>query len=78
MNNEWKVPETVVVDDNAKPEARTGHTVTYDPTVRALYLFGGSKNKKWFNDVHMLDIVEWKWQLVRVSVYCTAALYFIN
>ena len=39
----------------------------YDPTVRCIYLYGGSKNKKWFNDVHMLDVDEWKWQVVQVG-----------
>ena len=44
-----------------------GHTATYDPTVRCVYIYGGSKNLKWFHDVHMLDLDEWKWQLLKVS-----------
>lgn len=43
-----------------------GHTAVYDPTVRVIYLFGGSKNLKWFSDVHILDVDEWKWQIVKV------------
>ena len=43
-----------------------GHTATYDPTLRCIYVFGGSKNTRWFHDVHILDIDEWKWQLVKV------------
>ena len=50
-----------------KSEHRMGHTAVYDPTVRCIYLYGGSKNKKWFNDVHMLDVDEWKWQVVQVG-----------
>ena len=49
------------------PELRMGHTATYDPTMRCIYVFGGSKNLKWFNDIHVLDIDEWKWELVKVS-----------
>ena len=44
-----------------------GHSVVYDPLVRAIYLFGGSKKLKWFNDVHVLDTDEWEWKLVEVS-----------
>jgi hypothetical protein len=43
-----------------------GHTAVYDPTVRCIYLYGGSKSLKWFNDVHILDLDEWKWQVVKV------------
>lgn len=43
-----------------------GHTATYDPTVRCIYIYGGSKNLKWFNDVHALDVDEKMWQLVKV------------
>lgn len=46
-----------------------GHTAVYDPTVRSIYVFGGSKNKRWFSDVHVLDIDEWKWQLIKVKFH---------
>ncbi|OWF34586.1 Acyl-CoA-binding domain-containing protein 4 [Mizuhopecten yessoensis] len=58
-----------------------GHTATYDPMVKCIYVYGGSKNLKWFHDVHMLDIDEWKWQLLKVSgkaptrAYHSATLY---
>ena len=45
-----------------------GHTATYDPMVRCIYVFGGSKNTRWFHDVHVLDVDEWKWQLVKVCI----------
>ena len=35
--------------------------------MRCIYVFGGSKNLKWFNDVHILDTDEWKWELVKVK-----------
>ena len=50
-----------------KPELRMGHTAVYDPTVRSIYVYGGSKNLRWFNDVQVLDLDEWKWSLVKVS-----------
>lgn len=48
------------------PEARIGHTAIYDPDSRRIFVFGGSKNKKWFNDVHILDTQSWKWTMVEV------------
>ena len=50
------------------PEARIGHTAIYDPESRRIFVFGGSKNKKWFNDVHILDTQSWKWSMVEVCV----------
>ena len=61
----WNKPDTSSQGPN--PELRMGHTATYDPTMRCIYVFGGSKNLKWFNDIHVLDIDEWKWELVKVS-----------
>nr|KAG5688365.1 hypothetical protein BaRGS_032933 [Batillaria attramentaria] len=58
-----------------------GHTATYDPTVRCIYIFGGSKNSRWFHDVHVYDLDENKWTLAKVNgkaptrAYHTATLY---
>lgn len=75
----WRCPNTF--SEGQKPEYRMGHTATYDPMVRCIYVFGGSKNTRWFHDVHILDVDEWKWQLVKVSgkaptrAYHSATLY---
>ncbi|XP_041351561.1 acyl-CoA-binding domain-containing protein 5-like [Gigantopelta aegis] len=61
----WKYP--TVTNDGLKVEYRMGHTAVYDPMIRGVYVYGGSKNCKWFNDVHFLDVDEWKWQLVKVN-----------
>lgn len=50
------------------PEARIGHTATYDPESKRIFVFGGSKHKKWFNDVHILDTQSWRWTLVEVRM----------
>ncbi len=44
-----------------------GHTANFDPKVKCMYVFGGSKNLRWFNDIHVLDLKTWKWSLVKVS-----------
>lgn len=61
----WRTPDTTA--EGQKPEARMGHTAVYDPTVCCIYVFGGSKQKRWFNDVHILDVDNWKWQAVKVG-----------
>ncbi len=74
----WHRQETRIQGPN--PELRMGHTAVYDPTVRCIYVFGGSKNLKWFNDVHVLDIDEWTWQLVKVIyvLYTSSILFHSN
>ncbi|XP_071078574.1 uncharacterized protein [Haliotis cracherodii] len=75
----WRSPELTV--EGQKTEYRMGHSATYDPTARCIYVYGGSKNLKWFHDVHMLDVDEWKWQLIKVNgkaptrSYHSATLY---
>lgn len=62
----WMAAETLA--EGPTPEARIGHTSVYDPDSKRIFVFGGSKNKKWFNDVHILDTQSWKWTMVEVCV----------
>jgi len=66
------VPDTVVT--TMKPEARTGHSVVHSSMARCLYVYGGSKNKKWFSDVYMVDADNWTWQCMKVS--CKNVAYY--
>ncbi|XP_042185347.1 kelch repeat-containing protein isoform X1 [Oncorhynchus tshawytscha] len=61
----WVPAETLA--EGPTPEARIGHTATYDPDSKRIFVFGGSKNKKWFNDVHILDTQSWKWSTVEAQ-----------
>ncbi|KAM9302164.1 kelch domain-containing protein 1-like [Gastrophryne carolinensis] len=61
----WSPVEAVT--DGSTPESRTGHTAAFDPESRRIYVFGGSKNKKWFNDVHILDTETWRWRSVEAQ-----------
>ena len=71
----WDKPETDVMTGQ-KPEARMGHTAVYDPTMRCIYVYGGSKNIKWFSDVHVLELDNMKWQLVKVR-FTLVYLFFL-
>lgn len=61
----WVPAETLA--EGPTPEARIGHTAVYDPDSGRIFVFGGSKNKKWFNDVHILDTQSWKWTMVEAQ-----------
>ena len=65
----WVAAETLA--EGPTPEARIGHTATYDPDSRRIFVFGGSKNRKWFNDVHILDTQSWRWSTVEVHTHYT-------
>ncbi|XP_063800979.1 RING finger protein B-like isoform X2 [Pseudophryne corroboree] len=64
-NTTWSPVEAVA--DGSTPEARTGHTAVFDPESQRIYVFGGFKNRKWFNDVHILDTVAWRWRSVEAK-----------
>ncbi|XP_053199534.1 kelch repeat-containing protein [Scomber japonicus] len=61
----WVAAETLA--EGPTPDARIGHTSIFDPDSKRIFVFGGSKNKKWFNDVHILDTQSWKWTMVEAQ-----------
>ncbi|XP_038620785.1 rab9 effector protein with kelch motifs-like isoform X1 [Tachyglossus aculeatus] len=65
MDESWAPAETLTA--GPRPESRTGHTATFDPNTGRVYVFGGSKNRKWFNDVHILDTKTWGWATVEAQ-----------
>lgn len=50
--------------DNPSIDRRVGHSACYDDSAKLLYVYGGSKHKKWYNDVHTLDVNTWTWTKV--------------
>ncbi|NXX42946.1 TYW23 protein, partial [Tricholaema leucomelas] len=66
---------------NAMPLCLYGHTATYDPDTRRIYVFGGIKEDRDYSSIYILDTVTWKWLLVaakgRVPVltYHSANIY---
>ena len=47
---------------------RMGHTAIYDPTIGSIYIYGGSKNLKWFSDIQVIGTDDWQWQMVKVGL----------
>ncbi|NWX99384.1 TYW23 protein, partial [Nothoprocta ornata] len=66
---------------DAVPSGLRGHTATYDPDTRRIYIFGGIKEDKDYSSIYILDTVAWKWLLVAakgrmpVLAYHSAIIY---
>ncbi|KFP81148.1 Rho GTPase-activating protein gacHH, partial [Apaloderma vittatum] len=66
---------------NATPLCLHGHTATYDPDTKRIYVFGGIREDKDYSSIYILDTVTWKWLLVdakgRIPVltYHSATIY---
>ncbi|NXV54041.1 TYW23 protein, partial [Uria aalge] len=66
---------------NAMPLCLHGHTATYDPDTKRIYVFGGVREDKDYSNIYILDTVTWKWLLVAakgrmpVLTYHSATIY---
>ncbi|NXW01398.1 TYW23 protein, partial [Fregetta grallaria] len=66
---------------NAMPSCLHGHTATYDPDTKRIYIFGGIREGKDYSGIYILDTVNWKWLLVAakgrmpVLMYHSATIY---
>ncbi|XP_041327920.1 rab9 effector protein with kelch motifs-like [Pyrgilauda ruficollis] len=66
---------------NAMPSCLHGHTATYDPDTKRIYIFGGIREDKDYGSIYILDTVTWKWLLVAakgripVLTYHSATIY---
>ncbi|NXX17310.1 TYW23 protein, partial [Podargus strigoides] len=66
---------------NAMPSCMHGHTATYDPDTKRIYIVGGIREVKDNSSIYILDTVTWKWLLVAakgrmpVLTYHSATIY---
>ncbi|KAJ7417624.1 rab9 effector protein with kelch motifs-like protein [Willisornis vidua] len=67
--------------ENAMPSCLHGHTATYDPDTKRIYVFGGIREDKNYSSIYILDTVTWKWLPVAakgrtpVLTYHSATIY---
>ncbi|XP_040528742.2 uncharacterized protein LOC772017 isoform X4 [Gallus gallus] len=67
--------------ENAMPSRLRGHTATYDPDTKRIYIFGGIREDKDYSGIYILDTVTWKWLLVAAKgrmpllTYHSATIY---
>ncbi|XP_075782922.1 uncharacterized protein LOC102463600 isoform X2 [Pelodiscus sinensis] len=63
------------------PLCSHGHTATYDPDTKRIYVFGGMKEGKCYSTIYILDTATWKWLLVTAKgkvptlAYHSATIY---
>ncbi|RXM91790.1 Protein O-mannosyl-transferase 2 [Acipenser ruthenus] len=46
------------------PSCSRGHSATYDPESKRIYVYGGVKDGKRYSDIYMLNTLTWKWSLI--------------
>ncbi|XP_066428491.1 uncharacterized protein [Eleutherodactylus coqui] len=63
------------------PQCSRGHTATFDPETKKVFVYGGMREKCWLSNVYVLDTMDWKWMLftaagkVPTLAYHTATMY---
>uniref|UniRef100_A0A8C8DTC0 Zgc:163014 n=1 Tax=Oryzias sinensis TaxID=183150 RepID=A0A8C8DTC0_9TELE len=48
----------------AEPTCARGHTATYDPDSKAVFVYGGLRENQRYNELHILNTLTWKWKNV--------------
>lgn len=54
------------------PPCTRGHSATYDPDSKAVYVYGGLREGQRYSELFVLSTVTWKWKLVTVGLLDTA------
>ncbi|MBN3299263.1 TEA1 protein, partial [Amia calva] len=63
------------------PLCSRGHSATYDPESKTMYVYGGMKDGRRYSDIYILNTLTWKWShvaargLVPTLAYHTATIY---
>ena len=63
---EWEALETGSGGANS-PGMRMGHSSVFDAEKNTIFVYGGSKNCKWFKDMHMLSLDKGGWQELKTK-----------
>nr|XP_015205842.1 PREDICTED: uncharacterized protein LOC102689185 [Lepisosteus oculatus] len=63
------------------PPSSLGHSATYDPESKKIYVFGGMKDGKRYSDIYILCTLTWKWSRIAAKgkvptlAYHSATIY---
>ncbi|XP_056151347.1 uncharacterized protein zgc:163014 [Lampris incognitus] len=63
------------------PPCARGHSATYDPDSKAVFVYGGLREDQGYSDMYILDTLTWKWKLVTAkgkipSLACHSATFY--
>ncbi|XP_068608184.1 rab9 effector protein with kelch motifs [Brachionichthys hirsutus] len=80
IDNDFWCPMNSSASGPVPPCAR-GHTATYDPDSKSVFVYGGLRDGQRYSDLYILSTVTWKWKLVTAKgnvpnlAYHSAAFY---
>lgn len=50
------------------PLCARGHSATYDPDSKSVYVYGGLREGQCYSELYILNTLTWKWKLVSVGL----------
>uniref|UniRef100_A0A8C2B8E9 Zgc:163014 n=1 Tax=Cyprinus carpio TaxID=7962 RepID=A0A8C2B8E9_CYPCA len=63
IDNDFWFPVDVSSTEVSPPSSK-GHSATFDPESKAVYVYGGLRDAQRYSDIYILDTITWKWKLV--------------
>lgn len=56
------------------PPCSRGHTATFDPDSKAVFVYGGLREGQRYNELYILNTLTWMWRLVTVGLLLESML----
>lgn len=63
IENDFWFPMDISSSEFCPPNSQ-GHSATYDPESKVVYVYGGFREGQRYSDIHVLDTTTWKWKLI--------------
>ncbi|XP_063295318.1 rab9 effector protein with kelch motifs-like [Pelobates fuscus] len=63
LDSEFWVPMDGICQGSS-PLSSRGHSATFDPETKKVYVYGGMRESRRFSCIYVLDTLDWKWTLV--------------
>lgn len=51
------------------PRCARGHSATYDPGSKTLFVYGGLREGQRYSELYVLNTLTWKWKLITVGLF---------
>ncbi|XP_014825543.1 PREDICTED: uncharacterized protein LOC106905309 isoform X1 [Poecilia mexicana] len=68
LDSDFWFPMTSSASGPVPPCAR-GHTATFDPDSKAVFVYGGLRESQRYSELYILNTLTWKWRLVTVGLF---------
>lgn len=50
------------------PPCARGHSATFDPDSKSVFVYGGLKEAQCYSELYVLDTLMWNWKIVTVGL----------